>query len=119
MYVSGLAVEGMLRSLCCLKSKEFDEKHDLRRFAVRVGDLGLLRGSRDDDFVGAVGTVAKWWRNNLRYADSEQLRRFLRTVNGTIGRPGALKHLTKEYYDRSSEIVRRCEVLWQRSQKRS
>lgn len=64
MYTGGLAVEGMLRALCCLKSREFDEKHDLRKFAVRVEDLGLLRPARDDDFVTAVQKLGRQWRRS-------------------------------------------------------
>jgi HEPN domain-containing protein len=75
MYTGGLAVEGMLRSLCCLRSTEFDERHDLRRLAHRVAQLGLLRGERDDDFVGVVGDVARRWQNTLRFSDQAHLER--------------------------------------------
>lgn len=76
MYASGLAVEGMLRSLQRLKSREFDERHDLRKLAVRVQDLGLLKSEHEYDFVGVVEEVAATWHNNLRFADEAQLWRF-------------------------------------------
>jgi len=42
MYSAGLAVEGMLRSLFWLRDKKFDERHDLKRIATRIEELGLF-----------------------------------------------------------------------------
>src|SRR5687767_2321538 len=76
MYVSGLAVEGMLRSLHWIKDKRFDERHDLRGIATRIEELGLLRrGERDHDFVGTVSDVAERWSNDFRFANQDQLER--------------------------------------------
>lgn len=116
-YSGGLAVEGMLRSLCCLKSREFDEKHDLRKFAVRVGELGLLQFGRDDDFVGSVEAVAKRWRNTLRFADDAHLERFLRAT-GAIRRRATVKRVCTQYFDDCSLVVKRCELLWRKSQEK-
>ncbi len=118
MYSSGLAVEGMLRSLCCLKNTEFDERHDLRKFAVRVGVLGLLRQGRDEDFVALVQAVAKSWRNNLRYADDANLERFLRAT-GSLRSKDTLKRVCKDYLDDCGCVLRRCELVWQRSRKKN
>jgi len=117
MYIGGLAVEGMLRSLCCLKSKEFDEKHDLRKFAVRVENLGLLRPGRDDDFVSAVQGVARCWRNTLRYADQKQLLRFLKAIGERTSMKSSLKGFCEQYYNQCAEVTKRCVVLLARSQK--
>lgn len=116
MYAAGLAVEGMLRSLHWLKSREFDERHDLKRIAVRIASLGLLRSdSRDEDFVGNVQGVARRWSNLLRFADYNQLERYLWEI-GEIRRrnEGEVRRVCDEHFDHCSEIVRRCEVLLKR-----
>jgi hypothetical protein len=115
MYVAGLAVEGMLRSLHWLKSKAFDEKHDLKRIAVRVESLGLLRQGRDDDFVSGVQGVARRWSNVLRFADYDQMEGFLWDIGDLRRREeGKVRRVCSEHFNRCSEIVRRCEVLLKR-----
>ncbi len=121
IYVAGLAVEGMLRSLCAIESREFDERHDLRKIAIRVQNLGLLRrGQKDHGFVAAVEKVAKYWRNTLRFAGFAQRQSFL-VEAGAIGKrdPGRVRKFCEEYFDDCSTVVRRCEILWQRSRKRN
>ena len=117
MYACGLAVEGMLRSLYCLKSREYDEKHDLRKFAVRVQNPGLLRPERDDDFVSTVQSVAKYWRNTLRYADQKQLLRFLRAIGERLFKKDALNGFCERYYNQCAEVTKRCAALLARSRK--
>ena len=119
VYVGGLAVEGMLRSLHWLKDKKFDERHDLKKIATRVQDLGLLRtDKRDHDFVGMVQSVAKYWRNSLRFAGTDQLERFLGEVEGIRKRRhDSIKRFCGDYWANCSAVVKRCEVLWQRSRK--
>lgn len=121
VYVGGLAVEGMLRSLVWMRDKAFDERHDLRRLAVRVGYLGLLRESgRDQDFVGEVQSIAKKWRNGMRFADRNQAIRWWRSV-GVLSSvvDVRLQGFCVSFVDECSRVVRRCEVLWQRSRSRS
>lgn len=117
MYVAGLAVEGMLRALHWLRSREFDERHDLKRIAARIESLGLLRcGNRDDDFVSKVEGVARRWSNSLRFADCAQLERFLWGISELRRRDqGELRRVCGEHFDQCSEVVRRCEVLLVRS----
>ena len=119
-YAAGVAVEGMLRSLHWAESKDLDERHDLRRLAVKIASLGLLRrGERDSDFVGTVQGVARCWSNALRFADQGQLDRFLRDIGEAKGRgEGEVRRACGEHYDRCSEVVRRCEVLLSRIKKR-
>ena len=120
MYLAGLAVEGMLRSIIWLREKSFDSRHMLKEIATRIGDLGLPRsGGRDHDFVGAVEAVARRWSNDLRFADDQQTRRWLFKMGIIQRSDDPLKRLCTEHYGRCSEVVRRCEVLWTRHRKRS
>ena len=119
LYSAGLAVEGMLRSLIWLRDKKLDERHSLRNIAIRIEELGLLRtGGRDDSFVATVESVAKRWHNNLRFADTSSTERWLfksRRIRKDESR--RLKTVCGEFFNKCSEIVRRCEVLWRRHRK--
>ena len=120
MYVSRLAVEGMLRALIWLRDKRLDERHDLRRLAARVRELGLLRGPRDDDFVAQVQGVARRWQNNFRFMGDVQVERCLAGIGVAPGSPGSsLKRICPQHLNDCNEILRRCEVLWQRSGRRN
>jgi HEPN domain-containing protein len=116
IYVGGLAVEGMLRALHWLKNRAFDERHDLKRIAVRVESLGLLReGERDRDLVNSVQGVARRWTNAMRFADYDQLERFLSDLGELRRREeGEVRRVCREHFDRCSEIIRRCETLLRR-----
>ncbi len=119
MYSGGVAVEGMLRALCCIQSKEFDERHDLRKLAVRVRDLGLLKSERDLGFVSLVNRVARKWQNTMRFSSDAQVRRFLLSIGAHGGKKPTMKYISTEFFNDCFKIVRRCEVLWQRSHKRN
>ena len=121
LYSAGLAVEGMLRSLIWLRDRSLDERHDLRAIAIRIEQLGLLRaGGRDDDFVATVGSVAKQWHNNLRFADTAHTERWL-FENRPIRRHESrrLRAVCYESFNKCSAIVKRCEVVWRRHRKPS
>lgn len=116
VYLSGLAVEGMLRSLIWLRDKKLDERHKLREMAVRVEVLGLLRrGERDHDFVGNVQRVARSWVNELRFAGDGRTEEWFRRI-GIVRKRGrnAFRQGVSLHVRRCTNIVKRCEVLWQR-----
>lgn len=121
VYAGGLAVEGMLRSLVWLRDRRLDERHDLRRLAVRIDHLGLLRrGGSDLDFVSTVQSVAVRWHNGLRFAAQDQMVRHW-TDLGIVPkkRRDSIRAACATFVNECSEAVNRCEVLWQRQQKRS
>ena len=119
IYSGGVAVEGMLRALCCIQSKEFDERHDLRKLVVRVRDLGLLTSERDLDFVSLVNKVARKWKNTMRFSSDAHVRRFLLSIGARGGKKPTMKYISTEFFNDCSKIVRRCEVLWQKSHKKN
>lgn len=116
VYSAGCAVEGMLRAMIAIRSREFDERHDLRKLATRVRDLGLLGDEREHDFVGDVQGVARLWSNRLRFADEGTLKRFFSGV-GEVKRGSTLKGAVEDYWERCSHVVRRCNVQWKRLHK--
>ena len=120
VYSAGLAVEGMLRSLVWLKDRQFDERHDLRRLAVRIENLGLLRQSDADvGFVGLIQDVAVRWHNNLRFAADDYLVRLWTNV-GLVRRkrPGDMRLACRNFVLHCSDVIHRCEVLWRSQQKK-
>lgn len=122
-YFAGLSVEGMLRALVWLRDKQFDERHDLRRLATRVRDLGLLRaGDRDDDFGAKIQGIVRTWANSLRFAGDDQLIRWLLKTGEIRGGKKNKQHrdikmLCEEQFNYCHEVVKRCEALCQRHRK--
>jgi HEPN domain-containing protein len=118
MYLAGLAVEGMLRSLLWLRDRALDERHDLRRIAVRIEELGLLRpGRRDDDFVATVEQIVARWTNDLRFAGAAQVERWLCPRRVRTKRRHELSKISNAHYEQCARVITRCEVLWLRQQK--
>lgn len=108
-----------LRALIAFESKEFDEKHDLRKRAGKIEQLGLLRfGSRDDYFVSQVQQVARVWHNTLRYAAEDQVARRFRSIKVVRNLdPGEIRRVCGEHFERCAGVVRRCETLFLRRKK--
>jgi len=115
IYFGGLAVEGILRSLLCLRDKAFDERHDLYAIAKRIEYLGLLRkGDRDADFRGRVQDVVRGWSNSLRFASTIDASRWLRVSKRVRNDDaGALNKYCNDYWEACEGVVNRCNLLWQ------
>jgi len=115
IYLGGLAVECMLRALTSLEDRAFDERHDLRRMAVRVEELGLVRRRKDEDFVVAVQEVTRVWSNDLRFAGDDQVMRQLRRI-GVLNENSQKQYrsVAKRHHGNCRAVFERCEVLWQR-----
>ncbi|TAK27090.1 MAG: HEPN domain-containing protein [Myxococcaceae bacterium] len=73
IYLSGLAVEAMLRAYRYRRDPEFDSRHDL---------ASLLKASNFEDFVpkkrraevaASLGEVWTRWKNDYRFASSDRL----------------------------------------------
>jgi HEPN domain-containing protein len=78
LYAAGLAVESMLRAYRTRLNPEFEERHDLEL---------LLAGSNLEKFVSsseltaisaAVAIIFRRWKNDLRFASENRLRRHLK-----------------------------------------
>ena len=121
VYSAGLAVEGMLRSLVRLEDTQFDERHDLRRLATRIENLGLLRRSDADvNFVGIVQDVAVHWHNNLRFSAKDQMIRWWLDMGSVRKRKRKSQSaVCHQFVNQCYDVVRRCEVLWQRQRRAS
>src|SRR6266487_1638272 len=63
-YVSGVAVESILRAYRCRRNPEFDSRHDLHHLANICGIKESLRPQEIVEFTAAVNDVAYRWTNN-------------------------------------------------------
>jgi len=120
IYMAGRAVEAILRAVIWTRDpeirqgrKSLETGHDLRDLLALVANLGLLTARRsDDEFKDRVARVSQRWFNNMRFASSRVVE--TRWVRLTIVRRGmTLKQAAEQYFDDCSEILKRCEKLWQ------
>jgi HEPN domain-containing protein len=112
MYVSGVAVESMLRAFMLKKKTEFDSRHDLKLLLDESGILGLdpailegkgLSAAEVAEYKRrletAVDNAAPLWHNNYRYASEARLlshlkrKKLYRKVKGDVLKANALKLL--------------------------
>ena len=80
-YVSGVAVESILRAYRCRVNPEFDSRHNLNDL-LRI--CGIKESLKPDELIrleNAVGEVAVRWSNTHRYRSNHGLRAFLRAAN--------------------------------------
>jgi HEPN domain-containing protein len=126
MYVSGLAVECLLRAFYWRRNPSFDARHDLLRLFKESGimeaeqhrlerrdlDLAVVRQAMVDLF-GARDTLIRLWSNNYRFAAEAQLRARLRalgepqTKRGNPVKPSALA-----LYNAAKRMINKGTVLW-------
>jgi hypothetical protein len=106
MYVSGLAVECMLRAFRLLRDPTFDERHDLWRL-WKSTELANVRGEFYHEKVqSAMGTTMSLWRNDYRFRSEAALRAYLKKAGSDRGIKGDfLKFNSKTLYEAAEEIV--------------
>lgn len=122
-YLGGRAVEGMLRSLLWLRSRQQEVGHDLRQLLRRAESLGLLEAADRARIADQVNELAIVWHNSLRFASDAAFDRWLKAlgrhvvVNGrrVFGPPA--KANAKSALEASELIVSRGELIWRRLHK--
>ena len=126
MYVSGLAVECILRAFRWRKDRSFEGRHDLEDLLksselLTISDeRSVKRGTSDDDkresskeLRAAVSEVVALWHNNLRFASETSLRAFLRAKGRLHGVKGdVLKKNSADLLNSAQVIIDRGVVLW-------
>ena len=118
VYLSGRAVESMLRALIWKHdaeirrgTKTLDTGHDLRQLLRRVTNLGVLvRMEHRIALATDIQFVGRLWFNNMRFVPSERMKTKWWEW-GEIGKRRTLKQAVTDYHNRCSAIVRRCEAL--------
>ncbi len=78
LYISGLAVESMLRAFRALKDPHFDARHDLPKL-LGMSDLELIVPVKfRREITEATGTIFTRWKNDLRFVSANRLRRHIK-----------------------------------------
>ncbi len=121
-YLAGRGAEGALRAVLWKSDpeiqqgrKSLDTGHDLRRLLTNVRNLGLLRGGGPDDpLIAAVQRVARLWYNNMRFTSSRAVETKWFELGEVTGQR-TIKQAASDFYDACSVIIKRCEVLCQKS----
>jgi hypothetical protein len=126
MYVSGLAVECILRAFRWDKNPTFDGRHDLDDLLRASALLGIneegmrKKGFTEEEILdsalalhAAMNEVIVLWHNNLRFASEASLRAFLRRIDRLQGIKGdAIKKNSSDLLNAAQTIVDRGNVLW-------
>jgi HEPN domain-containing protein len=131
MYVSGLAVECILRAFRWRKEPQFSGRHDLTELFKASGLLEIEEdGMRRKDFSEeaireqglrlkvAMNSIVRLWVNNLRFASEARLRSHLVAMGAQQGKRGDLsKACALELLNAAKTIVDKGVALWISSRK--
>lgn len=115
-YVSGLAVECVLRAYRTRIDPEFDSRHDLQDLykLARFGDV--IPDHLRDQVTAALGTVILQWSNSHRFRSEMELRNWLVKRRLYVGIKGDfVKERTRRILNAATEIVTVGVRRWNRS----
>lgn len=114
MYISGLAVECMLRAYRLLEDEAFDERHDLLLLWRRT-DLANVNSEYYAPIYTALKTVVVLWRNDYRFRSDDEVRSQLKRAGKDRGSKGDfLKYNSSKLYDAAANVVRLGIQRWKR-----
>lgn len=121
IYMAGRSVEGMLRAVIWKGDvdiqtgrKALETGHDLQRLLSLVSNLGLLRREqRDEDFKVKVQRVARLWSNDFKFASTPFIESGWQSFS-VVTKRRTLKIAVQGYFQDCSDIIKRCEMLWQK-----
>lgn len=106
IYVSGLAVECLLRAFRALKSGVFDERHDLRELSRNSDFIDSIPLKRSREYSRYLGVLVTHWHNTHRFRSEMSMRAMFKRRKLDRGiRGDPLKELSRRIYDAAMEIV--------------
>ncbi len=113
MYVSGLAVECMLRAFRLLKDSTFDERHDLWLLWKSTELANVHSKFYRAKIQAMLSVVVKLWSNDYRFRSKTELRAYLKKLGRNRGIKGDfLKFNSEEIFRAAAEIIRLGAGLW-------
>ena len=80
IYLSGVAVECMLRAYAVINTGNFDSRHDLTLLLRASGILEIVSVSQRRNIGATLGNIWSRWKNNYRYASEELIRAELKNL---------------------------------------
>lgn len=113
LYLSGVAVECVLRAFAREETDAFDGRHDLLRL-MKAATLERFVGEKQREAISAaLGEVWARWKNNYRYAPAVRLRRELKRLDLDRGiRGDALKDNARVALENALTIVNKGTYQW-------
>lgn len=116
MYISGLAIECILRAFKCIHDPTsiFDEKHDLIKLLKTSGLTEIGNEEFRIKIFKMVNRVFAVWRNNFRFFSDSKMRLYLKKIKHDRRIKGDfLKYNSKMLFEASAEIIKRGASKWQ------
>ncbi len=88
LYAAGLAVESLFRAYRILRNPEFDERHDLK-FLFAESEIEKFVTTPEHVEISDLNlAVYMRWKNDLRFASEDRLRRRLKKLGLARGLKG-------------------------------
>ena len=113
IYLSGLSVECIFRAYMAKNTREFDEKHDLKKLyeASRFGEFPVPHQIESN----ALAILIARWRNAHRFRSQKALARFLKNAKLDRGIKGDfLKENSRRALNAAFEIIDIGVFQWKR-----
>jgi len=113
MYLSGVAVECMLRAFRLLNDPTFDERHDLWLLWKSTELANVHSKLYLEKIQAMLSVVVKLWNNDYRFRSETELRAYLKKRGKNRGIKGDfLKFNSEEIFRAAAEIIRLGAGLW-------
>jgi len=113
LYAAGLAIESMVRAYRVLETSTFDERHDLKLSLEESKIKRFLRPSEFAEITGLILFVFRRWKNDLRFASDNRLRRRLKKLQLDRGiRGDFLKQNCRMSLEAATRIVKIGVTRW-------
>lgn len=111
VYMSGVAVECMLRAYRTRDDPEFDSRHDLKSLMTASGIMDFIKDHERRQFAAHLGTVWQLWRNSLRYAEQSRFDKSIRPLEPKRkGSPA--KWASSEVHESATYVITRGVLRW-------
>ncbi len=107
-YLSGVAIECMLRAYRWSIDPSWDAKHDLRELMKKSGVLARLPENKQGQVRDALVEIAVRWSISHRYAPDDRLEAYLKKTLGG-GSPRILKDNSDYMLNRVEFVLAECD----------
>jgi HEPN domain-containing protein len=115
-YISGVAVECVLRAYRFRRNPEFESRHDLYNLYHGSVLKAVLNIDETYKTYAALLAVHSRWANDFRYRSDAALRRHLKRIGADRGIKGDfLKENARRIVEAAAEVVKIGGRAWKRS----
>jgi HEPN domain-containing protein len=112
-YLSGLAVECILRAYLRRSARDFDARHDIQVLASQARFFDLIPYELHEQFGAALSAVNLRWRSTQRYMSERELWSYLSSVRADFDRKGNRRKInSRTMLNLAYEIVRLGDRRW-------